>query len=169
MTQPHFVLGQKSLGHLVMVHPKLVGVVREAITTSPVDFAVHDGARTIPEQRKLVAQGRSRTMNSNHLVKADGLGWAVDLVPYVDGALTWEWKLTTKAGQVLEPFYHIAAAMRAAAIRQGVPLVWGGVWDRRLADLPPTAAGLKKAMQEYGVRHVGSDLFDGPHFELKAA
>jgi len=169
VTHPHFVLGQKSLGHLVGVHPKLVAVVKEAITTTPVDFAVHDGARTHAEQRVLVARGRSKTMNSNHLVKADGLGWAVDLVPFVDGELTWEWKLTTKGGQVLEPFYHIAAAMRAAAIRQNVPLVWGGVWDRRLAALPASAAGLKKAMQEYGVRHPGPDFFDGPHFELKAA
>ena len=169
MTHPHFVLGQKSLGHLVGVHPKLVGVVKEAITTTPVDFAVHDGARTVAEQRVLVARGRSKTMNSNHLVKADGLGWAVDLVPFVDGELTWEWKLTTKAGQVLEPFYHIAAAMRAAAIRQNVPLVWGGVWDRRLASLPASAAGLKQAMADYGKRHPGPDFFDGPHFELKAA
>lgn len=172
MTQPRFILGKNSVAKLQGVHPRLVAVVREAITITPVDFAVHAGRRTVAEQRQMVARGVSKTMNSNHLVKADGLGWAVDLVPWVDGALTWDWKLTTKAGQVIEPFFHIAAAMRAAAIRQGTPLVWGGVWDRRLADLPATAPGLKQAMADYGARRRRiapgkSVLYDGPHFELK--
>lgn len=154
--QTVFVLGAKSLRELADVSPALVALVKRAIEITPVDFGVHDGIRSLQDQRALVAVGASKTLDSQHLVQADGYGHAVDLVPYINGQLRWEWG----------PIYEIAAAMSQAAIQQSVPLRWGGVWDRRLSDLGTTAADMKRAVAAYCLRHPGPDFIDGPHFEL---
>jgi peptidoglycan L-alanyl-D-glutamate endopeptidase CwlK len=54
-----FELGTQSLKELEGVHPDLVVVVKRAIELTVQDFAVHDGLRTIDEQKKLVANGAS--------------------------------------------------------------------------------------------------------------
>lgn len=82
-----FKLGKKSMGNLVGVYPPLAVVVMEAIKNTKTDFAVFEGVRTIQRQRYLFKIGRSRTLRSYHLY-----GLAVDLVPYIDGKLTWESK-----------------------------------------------------------------------------
>lgn len=146
-----YALGAKSLAHLEGVHPDLVRVVKRAITTTQQDFAVQQGLRTFEEQKRNVAAGNSRTLKSRHLT-----GHAVDLVPWINGALEWDWPA----------IYRIASAMRGAASAEGVPIRWGGVWDRQLAELPGDPAGLKLAVEAYAKRHAGSDLLDGPHFEL---
>ena len=75
-----FKLSLKSKNLLKGVNPKLVAVVERAIEISKVDFGVTEGLRTVETQRKYVATGKSRTMNSMHLT-----GHAVDLVAFVDG------------------------------------------------------------------------------------
>jgi hypothetical protein len=66
-----FELGQKSLKELEGVHPDLVAVVKRAIELTVQDFAVHDGLRTIDEQKKLVASGaKSVHMTLAHFVTA---------------------------------------------------------------------------------------------------
>lgn len=156
-----FQLGPKSVAELQGVHPKLVAVVHRAIELSGVDFGVHDGLRTEAEQRQYVATGVSKTMNSMHRRQGDGYGHAVDLVPYVNGKLRWEWP----------PIFVIAAAMAIAAREQKLPLRWGGVWDRRFpvdfASYSP--AGMKKEVDAYTARRraMGKSAFlDGPHFEM---
>jgi len=151
-----YVLGTKSLQHLQGVHPKLDAVVRLAISQSAQDFTVQEGLRSSARQRLLVASGASKTLDSKHLEQPDGFGHAVDLVPWIDGTPRWEWG----------PIYHIAAAMREAAIICATPIVWGGVWDRRLNDLPSGSEGIKAAVAEYCVRHPGPDWLDGPHYQL---
>lgn len=151
-----FVLGAKSRAELRGVDPRLIAVVEHAIARSPVDFAVHDGLRTLDEQRALVARGASKTMNSRHLPGPGGLGRAVDLVPYIGGKLRWDWI----------PLYEIAVAVRSAAIELDTPLIWGGVWDRHMADLPDTPGGMLAAVRAYCERHPGPDFIDGPHFEI---
>lgn len=153
-----FVLGAKSLAELQGVHPKLALLVRAAIAESPVDFGVHDGLRTEAEQRAYVKAGVSQTMNSMHRKQADGFGHAVDLVPYINGKLRWEWP----------PIYRVAATMRAMAVKHAVLVRWGGCW-RSLHDIPPGAAAMERAVVEYGAarRAAGKSVFtDGPHFEL---
>ena len=81
-----FMLGAASLKELNGVRPLLVGTIKRAITISKVDFTVHDGIRTVDEQRRYVAQGVSKTMKSKHLE-----GRAVDLVPWIDGKPRWWW------------------------------------------------------------------------------
>lgn len=155
-----YTLGQRSRANLAGVHPDLVRVVERAITLTTQDFAVHDGTRSMAEQREFVRRGVSKTLHSRHLVNPDGFGHAVDLVPVVGGQLRWEWP----------PIYAVAAAMRQAAQACGVALVWGGAWDRPLQDLGAAAdagaAAMKATVAAYCARHPGPDFIDGPHFEL---
>lgn len=153
-----FYLGAKSRAELAGLDHRLVIVVERAIETTEVDFAVHDGIRSVEEQRKYVAAGTSKTMRSKHLE-----GRAVDLVPYIAGKLRWEW----------EPIYRIAAAMALAAAEKDVRLRWGGVWDRELGEITAgmtdpaqIIVALKREVQAYCTRHPGPDFIDGPHFEV---
>ncbi len=153
-----FSLGKGSRAELVGVHPKLVAVVERAIAMTSQDFGVHDGLRTEAEQRRYLATGVSTTMNSKHMKQSDGWAHAVDLVPYVNGKLRWEWP----------PIYHIAAAVREAAISESVRLRWGGCWAE-LNKLGASPGELEDAVQEYVARKVkaGNRAFiDGPHYEL---
>lgn len=155
-----FQLGGRSTRNLARVHPDLVLVVQHAIERSTQDFGVPEQSwRTLAEQAEKVRTGVSKTMHSNHLIKDDGYGWAVDLVPWINGKFTWDH---------LPPFYAIAAAMRSAAVDLSVPLTWGAVWDRRLNDLPAHPQDLERAMQAYCARHAGKDFVDYPHFQLEA-
>lgn len=151
-----YVLGAKSKRNLEGVHPELVRVVERAIALTEQDFSVHEGLRSLETQRKYLARGVTRTLKSKHLKQPDGYGHAVDLVPYVDGVLRWEWPL----------IWDIAAAMQTAAIEEGVSLRWGGVWDRRLNLLQQGPEGLKAEVSAYSARHPGPDFLDGPHYEL---
>jgi peptidoglycan L-alanyl-D-glutamate endopeptidase CwlK len=153
-----YALGKGSLTELIGVHPDLQKVVHRAIQITPQDFAVHDGLRTETEQRELVARGASQTMNSMHRKQGDGYGHAVDLVPYINGKLRWEW----------DPIYAIAAAVKQAARELGVAVRWGGCWQD-MATIPgDSPAAMRKAVEEYGARRraAGKKAFtDGPHFE----
>jgi len=98
---------------LVGVHSDLTAVVYAAAEIAPFQLAVVEGIRTIDRQKKLVASGASQTMRSRHLT-----GHAVDLAPYIDGEIRWDWP----------PFYRIAEAMKSAAEELGTSIDWGGDW-----------------------------------------
>lgn len=108
-------LDLKSMRCLDGVHGDLVKVVERACEIVP--FRVTEGLRTAARQKQLVAQGKSRTMNSRHLT-----GHAVDLVDpagsYDDAKMR-----------------EIAAAMKQAADELGVPITWGGDWTK-FCDTP---------------------------------
>ena len=119
-----YSLGDNSRKKLIGVDPKMVKVVLRAIAISTQDFAVTCGVRTIEEQAALYAQGRTKpgkivtwTMKSRHLPAKDGLGKAVDLVPWPI-----DWSRTSK-------FDAIAKAMFAAANELGIQIRWGADWD----------------------------------------
>jgi len=154
-----YVLGAKSRAELRGVHPDLVRVVERAIQITTQDFSVHDGLRTAEEQKALVAAGASQTMNSMHRPQADGFGHAVDLVPFVNGKMRWEWP----------GIYPIAAAVWQASRELGVSIRWGGAWSN-MADIKTgTPGAMKAAVDAYGAarRKLGKAAFtDGPHFEL---
>jgi peptidoglycan L-alanyl-D-glutamate endopeptidase CwlK len=97
-----------------------VRVVKKAAAISDLDFTVLEGLRTLDRQRKLLAEGASRTLKSRHLT-----GHAVDLAPLIDGKVSWDW-----------PIYHrLAKIVKAAAADEKVPLTWGGSW-RAFKDGP---------------------------------
>lgn len=150
-----FVLGKTSMRRLAGVHPDLVACVDRAIQISATDFTVMQGLRSAAEQVRRVADGTSRTLNSKHLIQADGFGHAVDLVPWIDGKAVWDWP----------GCYAVAAGMRLASSDHGIVLRWGGFWDRALSDITATAAGMASAHEAYLARHPHA-LADGPHFEL---
>lgn len=106
-------LGERSRKSLEGVHPDLVRVVEKAIQITKQDFVVIEGLRTEARQRELVAKGASRTMNSRHLS-----GHAVDIVPWVSGTVSWDWKF----------YSEIRNAMFTAAAELGVEVEWGGNW-----------------------------------------
>lgn len=112
-----FNFSKRSLRNLDKVHPLLVGVVVRALSISEVDITVTEGIRNIERQRKLVAEGASKTMNSLHLPQADGFSHAVDLAAYV-GGISWEWVY----------YYMLADAMKQAAKELNVEIEWGGDW-----------------------------------------
>jgi hypothetical protein len=99
------------------VNPALVRLVKEVRQRYPdmPEFVVHDGVRTLDEQRDLVRSGRSRTMNSRHLS-----GDAVDLVPLVNGKPVWDWGLINQ----------MQGPIKETAEELGIPVEWGGDWKR---------------------------------------
>ena len=116
----------RSLRSLHGIHPDLRRVIDRALQSSPLDFTVIEGLRNKDRQRQLVASGASKTMNSRHLT-----GHAVDLLPL---------NPETGKGEFAWPLYDVLGpAVKAAAKKEGVPIVWGGDWK---------------------------SFKDGPHFEL---
>lgn len=115
---------QRSLNNLRGIHPDLRRVIDRALQDSPLDFVVIEGLRSPERQRQLVASGASQTMNSRHLT-----GHAVDLMPIGPNGASFDWPLYDRLGP----------AVKEAADREGVAIVWGGDWQ---------------------------SFRDGPHFEL---
>jgi len=111
-----FDLGRHSRRELKGVHPDLVQVVERAIAITEQDFTVHDGIRSLAEQRVYYDTKVSQTLKSMHLAQEDGYGHAVDLVPYINRKLRWE----------LASCIVIALAVRQASEELGVPVRWGG-------------------------------------------
>lgn len=113
-----FKLSEVSLANLQGVHPDLIRVAKRCIEITPVDFRITCGVRTVEEQKKLVAAGASKTMNSRHIPQADGYAHAFNVAALLDGKVLWDWPLYGK----------IADAMKKAAKECNVPIEWGGDW-----------------------------------------
>ena len=162
-----FVFGKTSLAQIEKLRPELKEVITLALEKSPVDYGVLPlgGARTPEHQRELWLQGRfghpgkivtdkdGFDQKSNHQIKEDGFGYAVDVVPYLGGQYSWAWVW----------FYPMIAAIGAVAREKGVSIRWGGVWDKKLEDLDLTK--LETEVSAYCKRHPGPDHIDGPHLE----
>ena len=110
-----FKFSARSLEKLKTAHPDLQLVMMQAITLSPIDFAITEGIRTAEKQRILVVRGASRTMNSRHLT-----GHAVDVAAFIGREVRWDW-----------PLYElIADSVKQAAKNLKIPNEWGGDWKR---------------------------------------
>ena len=57
----------------------------------------------------------STTMRSRHLT-----GHAVDIAPYVNGEVRWDWPL----------YEELAPVIKNTAADLGIPIEWGGDWKR---------------------------------------
>lgn len=158
-------LGKNSLAVLEdRVDPKLVEVVKHAITITEQDFCLlkNGGARSAEEQNKLFKQGSTQKDGykkpSNHQVKSDGFGKAVDLVPWGNGSFFYD--------DTWEAHYPIAVAMSKASRALNIPIMWGGNWYERMDQYPDTLEGIKEAVERYKKQHAGVDFIDAPHFQL---
>ena len=136
-----YVLGSVSKRKLRGINIQLAACVERAIQLSEQDFSVIEGLRSPARQKRLVAAGKSQTMNSRHLT-----GHAVDLAPY---PISWSWG----------KFYTIADAMIAACKEVDVPLRWGGNW--RVTDLRKWEGTGEELAKAYP-----GTFPDGPHFEI---
>ena len=146
-----FILSQVSLKNLSGVNPKLQLLCEEAIKSSPVDFRVTEGLRSLSRQKHLVSIGASQTLDSRHLT-----GDAVDLVLW-DGGPRWEWPL----------IYKLAECIRTVALPNSISLRWGGTWD--VYNFTYTVKPINELVDGYIARQKAKGrrpFLDGPHFEL---
>ena len=147
-----FKLSQRSIDKMEGVDADLVAVTKRAIELTKIDFGVIYGMRTIQEQEKLVAAGKSQTMKSKHLV-----GRAVDLMAYVDGKGCWE----------LNVYDDLCDAMKEAAEELGVAIKWGAAWSEGdIRTYPGTAEDAMMAYVDLRRSQGRRPFIDGPHFEL---
>lgn len=145
-----YSFGAGSEAKLKGLHPDLVRVLRRAIATSTIDFTIIEGVRSKERQAALYAQGRTApgpvvtwVKTSNHMAKADGYGYAVDLYPMPVSVV-----LKGKPKEYEPLFDELAKAMFAAAKYCDVTIRWGADWD--MDNMP---------------RERGET--DNPHFELR--
>lgn len=123
-------LSARSLNTMVGVNPDLVKVIKEAIATSPYDFMITQGLRTAKYQNQLYQQGRTQRglkvtnadgyiKKSNHQMKVDGLGYAIDFAVLDKATIDWdtESKYEAVARHILETGHKL-----------GINLEWGGSW-----------------------------------------
>lgn len=110
-----------SLEKLKGVHPDLRRVMDRALKEAPFDFRITEGLRSATRQKQLFDIGASTTMNSRHLT-----GHAVDLVPLVD--LDNDGKIETEELYDWPLYRVLAPAIKSAAARENVPIIWGGDW-----------------------------------------
>lgn len=131
-----YSFSQRSKNNLLFIHPDLVKVMNEAIKNSPIDFIITDGIRSTEEQRKLYNQGRTTpgkivtnadgvNNKSNHQVKSDGYGYAVDLYPFYNGSAQLNDAKSLKI---------ISDHIKSIAKELGVNVQWGGDW--KFKDYP---------------------------------
>jgi len=152
-----FKLSQRSLDKLEGVHPDMVAVVKRAIELTDVDFGVTYGVRTVEEQEKLVASGRSQTMKSKHLIQDTGYSHAVDLVAYDGSDVVWE----------INVYDNICDAMARAADELEVPVKWGAAWSEGdIRFYEDTAEDAMNAYIDLRRSQGRRPFIDGPHFEM---
>jgi peptidoglycan L-alanyl-D-glutamate endopeptidase CwlK len=122
--------GKTSTEQLNAINPILKDLATRALAKSAVDFGIPStgGKRTAAEQKVLFDKGFSQkdgTIKKSYHQS----GNAVDLVPYIDGKLTWENK---------QAFKDINKAVLEAWTEMNIKdwtLTWGGTWTT-FVDLP---------------------------------
>ena len=141
------VFGKRSLERLKGVHPKLVLLMTESIKDSPIDFSIDYGVRDVKTQQKLYSYGRTVVnpdtgpiknnpfgmqvttrdgvvRKSNHQVKSDGFGYAVDLYAYYNGSMHTD---DDKSLQIIIP--HIKAKAKELGIKISCGIDWKNPYD----------------------------------------
>lgn len=121
-----FKFSDISKQRLSQVHPALQQIMNEIIKF--VNIGITCGKRTMEEQKKLVSQGKSQTLNSRHIPKKEkGMGneefsRAVDIVWYNNHRNKYDY--STVAYRVLGP------AIVQLGKQMGHNIRWGGDWDQ---------------------------------------
>lgn len=123
------------------VHPDLLKVFDGA------DCRITEGVRTMERQKELYSKGLTKTLKSRHLT-----GHAVDVVIIRDGKAVWD----------VDEYAKLADEIKASAVKCGVRVTWGGVWDKCLNDFSLPS---KDELSLYKKRKK-SAFIDAVHFEL---
>ena len=110
------MLNEKSLSNLKGVNPLLVSVFGAAAAICPIEFQITEGVRSIQRQEFLVDSGKSKTLNSYHLIQKDGYGAAGDIVVLIDGVASWHF----------DDYKQVSNSVKIAAQQLGAKITWGG-------------------------------------------
>lgn len=140
-----YKFSQKSLDNLVGVHPYLVSCVYKLMSLQVMDFSVNEGVRTLARQKELFDAKKSKTMDSKHLIQADGYGHAVDLYPSPINMA----EVNKSNSKEIIRFGVLAGLLISISKENNVQLRWGGDWDSDGQTLDHT-------------------FFDAPHFEIRS-
>lgn len=119
---------ERSLKNLKGIHPDLRRVMDRALQDSPVDMVINEGLRTIERQRQLLAKKATTTLKSRHIT-----GHAIDFYAMVDLDKDGSVEFVEMSNPRL--MKQIADAIKAAAAKEKVAIVWGGDW-RTFKDYP---------------------------------
>jgi peptidoglycan L-alanyl-D-glutamate endopeptidase CwlK len=111
--------GTKSRENLEGVSPALVSLFEEVV--KHFDCTVLEGVRTPERQKSLVNMGKSKTLESKHL-----MGKAVDVAPY---PVHWPRKESEYYAKALARYYYFGGFVKAMATAMGIKIRWGGDWD----------------------------------------
>ena len=84
-------------------------------TIKYVDISLIEGYRSVEQQRELLESGATKTLKSKHLT-----GEAIDFAPYNKGI---DYKKT-------QNFIYCAGIIMGIAFQLGIPLRYGGDWNR---------------------------------------
>lgn len=118
-----YKFGKNSEAKMETIDPRLVRVLRRALGYNVIDFSVTEGARSKAEQNRLYEIGRSKLMwpySKHNVTEKNPKSEATDLMPWVNGA----------SSDHVAHCCLLAGLMFAAAAEEGVPIRWGGNWDR---------------------------------------
>ena len=162
-----YTLSETSLKMLKGVHPNLVNFMTELIKISPWNFKITAGVRTAEEQNRLYQKGRTAPgakvtnvdgykQKSNHQIKFDGFGYAVDI-----GVLVTE-KIIEK---VKENGKEVEKEIQKT--------VYKGSWkDFHYYQDIYNVAKEKGLLEKYGIEWGGNcwkSFKDAPHWQIKGA
>lgn len=158
----------KSAANLAKVNPHLTAIVNMALWLCDVDFAVVCGWRSSDEQARLYAEGKSQSLNSNHMQ-----GRAVDLVPYIGGKACWD------IGAYIPVVIAMARAARLIKLDENrvslyddaFNLRWGGAWTCKdialdVRDEPHRVWGIHDRYIRHCKKSGEEPFIDCPHFEI---
>ena len=123
---------RRSMSRLETCHEHLVLLMVEALAHPgcPSDISVIEGHRSEARQNALRAEGKSQ-LSWPHSRHNSQPSRAVDVAPYVDGAISWDWEhYRPLAAHIKRVWAELLAAGRVSG-----SLEWGGTW-RRFPDAP---------------------------------
>jgi len=115
--------GNKSLSVLSKASFNLQLVFNEALTMGLIDITAIESRRAKARQNRLFAIGKSEKQwpySKHNVLEYGDLSYAVDAAPYVNGKASDNW-------------YHciyLAGVIQACGQKLGIPIRWGGNWDR---------------------------------------
>jgi len=162
-----YTLSETSLNMLKGVHPNLVNFMTELINISPWDFKITAGVRTAAEQNLEYQKGRTAPgfkvtkvdgyrLKSNHQVKYDGLGYAVDI------------------GVLIKEKVKVKVKENGKEIEKEIEkTVYKGSWkDFHYYQDIYNVAKEKGLLEKYGIEWGGNcwkSFKDAPHWQIKGA
>lgn len=113
-----YKFGRTSKERLATIHPDLQKVLYRVL--NHMDIGIIEGVRSLETQKKYVADGKSKTLNSKHLKQDDGYSHAVDVGVYVNGKLTWDPRY----------YYFLGGIVKTICDEEHMPdLRFGMDWD----------------------------------------